>query len=64
MASRLITTNETADKLCVTVYTVLRWIRNGLLASRKITRKTILVYYPFRSPNGNFFTPPERQREK
>lgn len=64
MASRMITTNEAAALLCVSVYTVCRYIREGRLAARKITRKTILVPYPFRTPQGKPFSLPQSPQAK
>jgi len=64
MASRLITTNEAAERLCVSIRSIRRYIAEGRLAARKITRKTVLVHYPFRTPRGTVFSLPERQLEK
>ena len=64
MASRLVTYNEAAALLCVSIRTVRRYVAEGRLAVRRISMRTILVPYPFRTPGGKFFTPPETQREK
>lgn len=64
MASRLITYNEAAERLCVSIRSIRRYVAEGRLAARRISYKTVLVCYPFRRPDGTFFTLPERQLEK
>lgn len=64
MASRYLTYNEAADRLCVSIRTVRRYVADGRLAARKLSRKTVLIPYPFLTPRMERFKVPERQAEK
>ena len=64
MASRMITYNEAAALLCVSVRSVRRYVAEGRLAVRKISRKTVLVCYPFRAPSGKAFSLPQSPQAK
>lgn len=64
MATRYITYNEAADRLCVSIRTVRRYVAEGRLAARRISRKTVLIPFPFQTPEQERFQPPERQEEK
>jgi hypothetical protein len=64
MASRLITYNEAAAILGVSIRSIRRYVAEGLLAVRRINARTVRVRYPFRTPSGHFFSLPERTEEK
>ncbi|MBR1836973.1 MAG: helix-turn-helix domain-containing protein [Kiritimatiellae bacterium] len=53
---QLITYNEAAALLGVSVRTVRRYVASGVLASRRLSAKTVLVKYPFRDKRGALFS--------
>lgn len=64
MASRLVNYNEAAVLLGVSIRTVRRYVAEGRLKVRRISRKTVLVCYPFKTPQGRFFSLPESEKPK
>lgn len=50
---QLITYNEAAALLGVSIRTVRRFVASGRLAARRLSQRTVLVKYPFRDRAGH-----------